>query len=297
MSKKLQGNPVAALPFMDELTEDEVRALQQSTAEQLGYDVVFHDVLRLGAYAPEMVVIPAGHFEMGSPENEFGHRSEEAPKYYATIQKPFAIGRFTIMAEEFEWFREQTEWTLRPELIWAKGRHPVINIRKTDANLFAKWLTDQTGHRYRLPTEAEWEYAARAGTTGPFCFGDEVSCKEVNFNPTFPYNEAKEKRRWYLPRCFPTIVASEVGIKEPNAWGVHDMHGNVWEFTDSPWTTSHINANRDGTPSAGASSEWVVTKGGSWFDGAVFSRSAARKKRFFDELDTNLGFRLVRELD
>lgn len=296
MSAELSVDSSSPLPFMDELTLEDVKNWQQSTAKQYGYNVVFHDVLKVGAYAPEMVVIPAGHFEMGSPEDEFGHRSDEFPKHYVTIKKPFAIGRYTVMAEEFELFREQTEWSLRPELIWSKGRYPVINIRKADATLFCNWLSDQTGHHYRLPNEAEWEYAARAGTTAAFCFGDEVSCKEVHFNPAFPYNEAKEKRRWYLPRCFPSIVASEVGIKEPNAWGVHDMHGNVWEFTDSPWTNSHIGANRDGSPPSGASTQWVVTKGGSWFDAAVFARSASRKKRFFDEMDTNLGFRLLREL-
>ena len=88
--------------------------------------------------------------------------------------------------------------------------------------------------------------------------------------------------------------AIEVGTKPANDWGLHDMHGNVWEMTDSPWQESHLNNNRDG--SSDAISSWVVTKGGSWFDAAVHSRSAARKKRLFDEMDTNLGFRIVREL-
>ncbi|HHC75333.1 MAG TPA: formylglycine-generating enzyme family protein [Thiothrix sp.] len=288
--------PSSALPFVPELSLAKRQALQQATAKQYGYDVLFHDVMRLGHYAPEMVVIPAGQFEMGSPNSEFGHCTNESPQHYVMIARPFAMGRFTITANEFELFRAETEWTLRPELIWAKGNYPVINIRRTDANLFAKWLSEQTGQQYRLPTEAEWEYAARAGTSTPFAFGDSVSCKEVTFNPNFPYQEAKEKRRWYLPRCMPSITASEVGSKAPNAWGIHDMHGNVWEYTSSPWRDSHINANRDGSVTSVQASRWIVTKGGSWFDAAVFARSAARKKRFFDEMDTNLSFRLVREL-
>lgn len=288
--------PASSYAFLPELSQNEVVQLQKDTATQYGYEVIFHDVMQIGSYGPEMVVIPAGHFEMGSPRNEFGNRPEEGPQHYVTIQKPFAIGRFTVTADEFEEFRKETEWHLRPELIWAEGRYPVINIRRVDAQLFCKWLSEQTGQKYRLPSEAEWEYAARAGTSTPFHFGESVSCKEVNFNPAFPYQEAKEKRKWYLPRCMPSVTASEVGIKEPNCWGVHDMHGNVWEFTSSPWTESHLNANRDGSPLKTSNTRWQVTKGGSWFDSAVFSRSAARKKRFFDEMDTNLGFRLVREL-
>ncbi len=282
--------------FLPDLTEEEIIALQKESAIQHGIAPYFSDSMKRGGYSPEMAVIPAGHFELGSTPREFGHRPEEAPQSYITIQKPFAIGRYTITAEEFERFRDDTEWALRPDLLWAKGKYPVINVRSSDAKLYAKWLSEQTGESYRLPTEVEWEYAARAGTSTPFSFGESVSCKEINFDSNFPYNEAKEKKRWYMPRCMPAIGASEVGIKPPNAWGLYDMHGNVWEFTDSAWTTSHLGINRDGSGHGIAENQWLVTKGGSWFDAAVFSRSAARKKRFINEIDTNLGFRLVREL-
>jgi formylglycine-generating enzyme required for sulfatase activity len=283
-------------PFIPELGEAERRALQQKTAARYGLDNYFSDDMKDGGQGPALAVIPAGIFEMGSTPREFGHRSEEAPQHYVSIQHPYALGRYAVTAEEFERFREATQWHLRPELLWVKDQKPVMNIRIADARLFLKWLTEQTGHRYRLPTEAEWEYAARAGTTTPFHFGETVSCKEIHFDSTAPYNEAKENKKWFMPRCMPMPTSIDVGSKPANIWGLHEVHGNVWEFTDSPWTPSHVNANRDGSASPHNHSRWVVTKGGSWFDPAALARSAARKKRLNDEMDTNLGFRVLREL-
>lgn len=282
-------------PFLPDFDNDKITSLQQETAETLGLPRYFSDDLIIGGKGPELAVIPAGQYEMGSTHHEFGHLKEEYPQHYSQLQKPFAIGRFTITADEFNRFRNDTEWHLRPELIWAIGKEPVMNIRLLDCELYLDWLSDQTGERYRLPTEAEWEYAARAGSTSAFHFGDDVTCKEVHFDSLFPYNEAKEKKRWYLPRCMPMAKALEVGSKPANLWGLHEVHGNVWEFTSTPWHDSHLNKHRDGTDNT-SYSPWLVTKGGSWFDAAVHARSASRKKRLFDEMDTNLGFRVVREL-
>ncbi len=218
------------------MTEEEVVQLQKDTAKQLGLDVIFHDVMKAGFYAPEMVVIPPGQFEMGAPRTEFGCRPEEMPQHYVVISEPFALGRFVVTAAEFEVFCEDTGWTPGPSLIWAEGNSPVINVRYPDARLFAEWMSDQTGHTYRLPSEAEWEYAARAGTSTPFHYGESVSCKDVNFNPVFPYQEAKESRKWYLPRCLPSIVAADVGNKKPNCWGLHEMMKCTAMFGSLPST-------------------------------------------------------------
>lgn len=284
------------IPFVADMDQSALKTLQTQAASEANTTVFFADTLANGQQGPALAVIPAGRFEMGSPNAELGHRREEYPQHTVSLQRSFAIGRYPLMSEEFDVFRHATEWHLRSDLIWHKGRYPVINIRMSDVKLYLHWLSEQTGHTYRLPTEAEWEYAARAGSSGPFYFGNEVSCKEINFNPLFPYATDKTKRRWFLPRCLPSIKASEVGLREPNAWGLYDMHGNVWEFTSSHWTYSHLGAHRDGSPSTNADPSWYVTKGGSWFDPAVLARSAARKKRYIDELDTNLGFRVVREL-
>lgn len=288
--------PASAMTVVDLLSTEALKTRQCQAASQYGLESFFQDQLTSGLNGPKLAVIPAGQFEMGSPKTEFGHRREEYPQHTVRLDYDFAIGQLPIMAEEFELFRIATEWQKRPELIWHRGRYPVINIRMRDVTLYLSWLSEQTGYKYRLPTEPEWEYAARAGTTTAFCYGNSVNCKDVNFNPIFPYQEAVEKKRWYLPRCIPSVSASEVGLREPNHWGLYDIHGNVWEFTSTHWASSHLGVYRDGSPSHSTNPYWYVTKGGSWFDPAVLARSAARKKRYLDELDTNLGFRVVREL-
>jgi len=294
MQSTTQNIENSTAKFLPDLNSNQIKQLQEDLATDLNLPKFFCDKLKDGGNAPALAIIPAGKYEMGSHHNEFGHSREEYPQHYTQIQKPYAIGRFTITADEFEIFQKDTEWFSRPELIHSKGKEPIINIRAHDASLYLDWLSKQTGQRYRLPTESEWEYAARAGTTTAFHFGDDVSCKEVHFHSLFPYNEAKQKKRWYLPQCVPPSKALEVGSKAPNDWGLYDVHGNVWEFTDSPWRETHLNSNRDG--SSDFISPWIVTKGGSWFDDAIHSRSASRKKRLYDEMDTNLGFRVVREL-
>lgn len=286
-------NPTSFIP---ELKADQVKDLQLQCAKNHNLPVYFSDRIKKDVLGPELAIIPAGQYEMGSHSEEFGHSATENPQHYSCITKPFAIGRFTITANDFEHFIADTEWHFRKDLIWSSGRKPVINVRMSDAILYADWLSEQTGYIYRLPTESEWEYAARAGTSTAFHFGDEVTCKEVHFHSLFPYNEAKKKKRWFLPKCSPMATALEVGSKPSNNWGLHEVHGNVWEFTNTPWHDSHFHSNRDGSANDKFLSRAVVTKGGSWFDEAIHARSASRRRRLFDELDTNLGFRLVREL-
>jgi hypothetical protein len=157
-------------------------------------------------------------------------------------------------------------------------------------------LSEETGQRYRLPTEAEWEFAARAGTRSAFAFGEAIGCRDVHFNSLFPYAERRERRKWYVPLCIPTPRPLDVGSFQPNLWGLYDMHGNVQEFTSSPWRDSHVDLPRNGVYRRTGNEEWVVVKGGSWFDPAVACRSAARRRRHVTEIDTNLGFRVLREL-
>jgi formylglycine-generating enzyme required for sulfatase activity len=279
-----------------ELSTKEIINLQHEASSKLGLKHYFSDPMQIGGTSPELAIIPAGLFEMGSNEDEFGHFKEEYPQHYIQIRKPFAIGRYAITANDFKKFQEDTEWHQRPELLWAKENYPLMNIRLADMKLYLQWLSQQTGEIYRLPTEVEWEYAARAGTNTAFHFGETVSCKEVHFDSTAPYEEARQKKKWFWPLCFPMPKAIPVGSKPANRWGLHEVHGNVWEYTSSHWKNSHLNANRDGSENNTSSNPWYVTKGGSWFDPAILSRSAARKKRLDDEMDTNLGFRVLREL-
>jgi len=276
-------------PCLGALSDDKLLKLQWCSAEALGLQVHFHDRLENGAPGPELFVIPAGQLEIGSTSREFGHSRVEEPRRPVTIDRPFALGRFTITAREWAHFQAATGWRFRSDLLFSSDLHPVMNIRHADAEAYCAWLGAQTGEMYRLPTEEEWEYACRAGSTTPFHFGESVTCKEVHFDSTLPYEEQKQKKRFFLPRCIPVTRSLPVGSMPANIWGLHEMHGNVWEMTSSPWRASHRYSER-------ADTRAIVTRGGSWFDAAVFARSASRMRRLRDELDVNLGFRVLREL-
>lgn len=286
--------PQAALRTLDTAN---LLDLQQQAARAAGVSVSFRDRSREDVPVPELLVIPAGEFEMGSDASEYGHEKHESPRRYVSIERPFALGRHAVTRAEFAAFQRATGWRPRPEVLWPKSdRQPVFNLRRTDAEAYLAWLRDVTGKRYRLPTEAEWEFAARAGTRTAFAFGDAVGCRDVHFNSLFPYEERRERRKWYIPLCIPTPRPLDVGSFPANLWGLHDMHGNVQEFTASPWRDSHVDLPRDGVYRRVGDEEWVVVKGGSWFDPAVACRSAARRRRHITEMDTNLGFRVLREL-
>lgn len=263
---------------------------------QHGLEHGFSDTLAVGGQGPKLAVIPPGVFEMGSPASEFGHRAEEGPLHYQQMIEAYAIGIHPVTAEEFAVFERDTGWRWRPDLIISSGRQPAINMRHAEAEAYCDWLSAQTGQRYRLPGEAEWEYACRAGTTTPFAFGETVDCRAVHFKASFPYEEARQNKRWFLPKCAPVARVLPVGLYPANAWGLYDMHGNVWEMTGDNWSHSHVNLPRRHPAPGARRSKWITVRGGSWFDAAVYARSAARRPRLRDELDVNLGFRVVREL-
>ncbi len=289
------------MPFVHDLDVAALRQAQQRAAQTAGVAICFSDTLYAdGSKGPEMMVMPSGWFEIGSPTGEVGHQPAEEPQFRVQVERAFAIGKYTVTAEEWERFARATGFRPLRELIWPKDREPIVNVRLADIERYIDWLNRETHQHYRLPTEAEWEYAARAGSAGPFHFGDSVGCKDVAFRPMFPLPEKEAKRGgWlsFLPQCAPMNWAAPVGQKDPNVWGLYDVHGNVWELTVTPWHPSHAKTPRSAheIPRQGKNKR-LVTKGGSWFDPAVSARSAARWPRLRDELDVNLGFRLVREL-
>jgi len=273
------------------LSGDELIALQAQTAQALGLPGVhFHDALSDGSAAPELAVIPAGAFEYGAAPEEAAP-DQDRPRRAALIEHSFAIGVNPVTTEEFEAYARATGWTPREELLWLSGRMPVIDVRQTDALDYCAWLSRETGHQYRLPTEVEWEYACRAGAATTYPHGDSIGPDSAVYNLEKDLSHPKTPRSMAsrLARC----GAKEVGGLRPNRWGLFDMPGNVWEFTASPWTPDHASLPehpQPGIPQA------VVTKGGSWFDGPECCRPASRCRRLENELDINLGFRVVREL-
>ena len=284
-------DPTSTVRCVHDLTPAQLRDLQRDAAAAAGLPRFFSDSLAGDGEGPEMAVIPAGLFEMGAPADErhFG----EQPRRSVSIEHPFAIGRHAVTAEEFERFAAATGRAWQDHLMRSEGRQPVVNVSLEEASAYAEWLTSQTGKRYRLPSEAEWEYACRAGSLSAYCFGERLTCGEANIHSLQPPITPARGWRRFLPICVPLNRACEVATYPANVWGLFEVHGNVWEFTTSPWT-----GPLDAENSAGMNQEgrWLVTKGGSWFEGALDARAAARKPRYFNELDLNLGFRLVREI-
>ncbi|MEW6120559.1 MAG: SUMF1/EgtB/PvdO family nonheme iron enzyme [Pseudomonadota bacterium] len=285
----------AILPLPDSfaLSEGECTALQINVAHALGLaDTHFHDRLRDGTPAPELTVIPAGAFEYGAAPDEPAP-AQDRPRRAALVERSFALGVHPVTTAEFEAYAHATGWRPREELVWLSGRKPAINVRQTEARDYCAWLSAETGQRYRLPTELEWEYACRAGAATAFPHGDRIGPDDALYNASQHFDATRPRRPRLMSRCFVRCGAQEVGRLKPNRWGLHDMMGNVWEFTASPWTRDHASLPERPLP---GKVQAVVTKGGSWFDGPEDCRAAARRRRLENELDINLGFRVVREI-
>ena len=250
-----------------------VQIVQQQTATALGLPVMFRDRLQDGTEGPEMVVIPAGRFLMGSPKGEPGRRRDEE-QHQVTLAQPFALGRYPVTFAEYDRFAVATGRKQPPDGGWGRGRHPVINVSWEEALAYTAWLSGQTRRSYRLPTEAEWEYATRAGTTTRFHQGDIITPSRANFqgNKTRP-----------------------VGQSRGNAWGLHDLHGNVWEWTGSVYDEAYKGAEQQLASTADGNSQRVL-RGGSWRSQLPSLRSAFRARLRPDSRNDDSGFRLARQL-
>ena len=218
---------------------------------------------------PEMVVVPAGSFMMGPRPGEEYRTYYETPQHRVAIAKPFAVGKYEVTFAEWDACLAAGSCRgHRPfDWYWGRGRRPVTNVSWEDAKAYVRWLTQRTGRPYRLLSEAEWEYAARAGTTGPYHFGATISTDLANYNGTFWMRRGGEYRRKTVP----------VGSFPPNAFGLHDVHGNVQEWVEDCWHGSYHDAPADGSAwIAGGICSGRVLRGGSWYWGTAHARSGAR---------------------
>jgi formylglycine-generating enzyme required for sulfatase activity len=213
----------------------------------------------------ELVYVPAGSFLMGSPSAEIGWEPDEKPLHQVMIGEGFYIGRYEVT---------QAQWRAvmrrNPSAFKYCSRCPVDSVSWDDAQRFIRRLNARgDGFAYRLPTEAEWEYACRAGTTTPFAFGSSLSWTQANFDGTFPYGGAAKG----LIR----LTTTPVGSFQPNAWGLYDMHGNVWEWCEDWHHYSYDGAPTDGVAwLSGGLQKFRVLRGGSWKDRAYYLRSGER---------------------
>ncbi|MCX7112396.1 MAG: SUMF1/EgtB/PvdO family nonheme iron enzyme [Proteobacteria bacterium] len=244
----------------------------------------FRDRLQDGSLGPVMSIIPGGRFLMGSPENEAGRSNNE--RQHEVEVESFAIGQYAVTFEEYDRFAVATGRGKPKDQGWGRGRHPVINVTWNDAVAYAEWLSALTGEPYRLPTEAEWEFACRAGTTTPFHFGETISTDLANYNGNYTYGNGK--KGVYREKTV------EVGQFPANAWGLHDMHGNVWEWTASVYDRQYGGAEWQVSADYAAGNR--VVRGGSWGGNPQYLRSAYRLGDTSDGAINFLGFRLARAL-
>ena len=217
---------------------------------------------------PLMVVVPAGTFTMGSPLDEEEDRSEEeGPQHLVTIPEPFAVGMFEVTFGEWNaCVADGGCNSHRPkDLTWGQPSRPVINVNWEDSGAYVNWLSAKTGGQYRLLTESEWEYAARAGTQTAYYFGPTITMDLANFGAVFGTGRSESWDK-----------TTPVGSYSSNGFGLHDMHGNVREWVEDCWNEDYRGAPADGSAWTGGDCTQRVLRGGSWRSSADFLRSASR---------------------
>ncbi|MDG4551118.1 MAG: SUMF1/EgtB/PvdO family nonheme iron enzyme [Candidatus Contendobacter sp.] len=248
---------------------------------------VFRDTLSDGTRGPAMVVIPAGSFTMGSSADEPERQPDE--RQHDVRINGFAMGQYEVTFEEYDRFCTATGREKPSDQGWGRGRRPVINVDWNEAVTYAEWLSKQTSKQYRLPTEAEWEYAARAGTTTPFWTGRCVTTDQVNYDGRFGYGspDCGAKTDVYRGKTLP------VGSFKPNPWGLYDTMGNVWELTCSAYEEYYNGAEERCSTK---DTDRVAVRGGSWYRYPNRVRSALRSWDDPTDRDYHQGFRLARSL-
>jgi formylglycine-generating enzyme len=226
----------------------------------------------------EWVEIPSGIFMMGSPKTEADRKSNE--ELHPVTLSAFRMSKYAVTFGQYDLFCELTKKEKPDDEGWGRDKQPVIHVSWDDAKAFADWMG------CRLPTEAEWEYACRAGTTTPFSTGENINTAQANFNGNFPYMNSPKGE--FRNRTVP------VGSFDPNPWGLYDMHGNTWEWCND-WYDDY-SLNEQSNPRGPSSGTFKVFRGGGWRNYAQLCRSAFRYKYFPDFRHFNIGFRLVADI-
>ena len=245
------------------------------------------------ADCPEMVIVPAGSFMMGSRKDEPERANREGPQHEVTIAKPFAVGRFAVTFAEWDACLAAngcSGYKPRDEG-WGRGNLPVINVNLDDAKAYVAWLSKKTGQRYRLLSEAEFEYVARAGTTTPFWWGTSMTPEQANYNSNNVYAGGGSKG---------VHRAGTVPVKsfEANPWGLYQVHGNVWNWVEDCWHDTYEGAPGDGSAWTTEECKRRVIRGGSWLSDPALLRAASRVLVNLPKgRSSDYGFRVARTLD
>jgi formylglycine-generating enzyme required for sulfatase activity len=242
------------------------------------------------AQCPDMVAVPAGAFTMGSPPSEL-YRGAEM-QHRVTIAAPFALGKYEVTFAQWDaCLADGGCGGYKPDDHgWGRENHPVVDVSWDDAKAYVAWLSKKTGKAYRLPSETEWEYAARAGTGTPFSFGTTITSQQANYDGSTAYGAGAvgPARKKTTP----------VGSFPANAFGLHDMHGNVWEWLEDCWSEEYTAASpANGAPYRGGNCAGRVMRGGSWEDYPGDLRAAARVGSNTDDQSWADGFRVARAME
>ena len=263
---------------------------------------------------PEMVEVPAGKFMMGSPHDEEHRAAQEGPRHQVTISKPFAVGKYEVTVGQFRTFVEEAgldtsrgcrfrssdrTWKLDEALSYdnhifrQKDNEPVVCVGWEEARAYVEWLSNKTGKRYRLLSEAEWEYVARAGTSGPFHFGHTISTDQANYNGERTYGPFGRQGPY-------RGKTSPVGTFPANAFGLHDVHGNVAEWVEDCSTKANEDYNGASTDGSAFTLDRCtrrIGRGGSWWAGPAGIRSARRGRWVATRRYPTVGFRVALTLE
>ncbi|MDE2851314.1 MAG: SUMF1/EgtB/PvdO family nonheme iron enzyme [Acidobacteriota bacterium] len=255
----------------------------------------FSDALASGGRGPEMIVLPSGRYYMGCVSG-MGCSSRERPIRDVSFANPFAVSLHEVTLDEVDRYTAATGRSLVDDGGWGRGRRPAVNVSWSDAQEYVAWLSRETGGAYRLLTEAEWEYAARAGSTTQFHFGDHPMelCRYGNHADV----SVPERLEWRNTLCSDRVAleTADVGSYAPNPWGLHDMHGNVWEWVEDCWNENYEGSPTDGSALTEGDCSRRIVRGGSWNNRPALLRAAGRNGVGVGERGLNIGFRVARTL-
>ncbi|MDZ7629552.1 MAG: SUMF1/EgtB/PvdO family nonheme iron enzyme [Parvularculaceae bacterium] len=281
--------PVEARATVDEIDTDPIAGLAWSVTAPAD-----EETASLGRYlrdcldCPDLAELDAGTFLMGAAPGEAGAKEFEGPQVPVTLTRRIAMAvRETTFAEWGLCVADGVCAAL-PDSGFGRGKRPVVNVSLPEAEAYVRWLSNKTGRRYRLPSEAEWEYSARAGAASAFAFGATIDAGRANYDASIVDPAGVPGRR--------RGVTAPSGSFAPNAYGLFDMNGNVWEWTADCWRASHSGRPTDAAPVSGPCASRVI-KGGAWSAPASSTRPAHRDGAVAASRRNDVGFRVVRDLD
>ncbi len=280
---------------------------------------------------PDMVVVPAGSFQMGSREDEAGRYEVEGPVHTVTFDRPFAVSRYAITLEQFETFTKEkrrpesggcrvqgkTDWEPVPAATFRQPgfpqapNHPVVCVSWQDAVDYAAWMSERTGHQYRLLSEAEFEYVARAGTAAPYWWGPTADAKRANYDARTPQpmTDTSSKKPGKAKPDAAVGQAQSVSLQtshtgtvpvqyfSPNPWGIFQPHGNAASWVSDCWSKTLAGAPADGAAASTGNCNRRTVRGGAWTSDARDMRAAYRESAPAEQRYYQIGFRIARNLN